>query len=65
MDGWTVRCDGVDVAVYIAGDDTQYSGTWFVVYSGRWFGVYDWGDILSVAADEVFARGVALVCDWG
>ena len=65
MDGRVVCSNGVDTAVYIAGNDSQYSGTRFVVYPGRWFVIYDWGDILSVAQNEVFARGVASVCNWG
>ena len=65
MDGWIICRDGVDAVVHIAGDDSQYSDSGSVVYSGRWFGVYHWGYILSVAADEVFARGLAPVCNRG
>lgn len=35
-----------------------------MVYFGGWFGIHDWGYFLSVAAYEVFACGVAPVCDW-
>ena len=64
MDGWIVCCDGVDIVVHFAGDDSQYSRTWPVVYFGRGIGVYNWCDILFVAADEVFTCGVALVRNW-
>ena len=65
MDGGSVCCDGVDIAVYIAGNDSQYSSARIVVYPGRWFGVYNWCDILSVAPDEVFACRLAPVCNRG
>ena len=65
MDGWIICRNGVDTVVYIAGNDSQYPRTWIVVYSGRWFGIYHWGYILSVAADAVFARGLAPVCNRG
>lgn len=65
MDGGPVCCDGVDIAVYIAGNDSQYSGARVVVYFGRGVSVYDWCDILSVAPDEVFARRLAPVCNRG
>ena len=64
MDGWIVCRDGVDVAVYFAGNDSQYPGTRFVVYFGGGIVIYDWCDILSVATDEVFTCGLALVRDW-
>ena len=63
MDGGVICCDGVDAAVYFACNDSQYSRTWPVVYFGGRIGIHDWCDILSVAADEVFARCVAPVCD--
>ena len=63
MDGWTVCRNGVDAVVYIAIDDTQYSGTWLVVYLGGWIVLYNWCDILSVAQNEILARGVAPVCN--
>ena len=65
MDGWIICRNGVDTVVYIAGNDSQYPDSGSVVYSGRWIGIYHWGYILSVAADEVFACGLAPVCDWG
>ena len=65
MDGRIVCCDGVDIAVYIAGNDSQYSRARPVVYFGGGIGIYDWCDILSVAADEVFARRLASVCNRG
>ena len=65
MDGGPVCCDGVDVVVYFAGNDSQYPNAWVVVYPGRWFGIYDWCDILSVALDEVFACRLAPVCNRG
>ena len=64
MDGWTVCCNGVDIIVHFTGNDSQYSRTRIVVYFGGGIGLYNWCDILSVATDEVFARGVAPVCDW-
>ena len=64
MDGCVVCCNGVDVVVYITGNDSQYSDSWVVVYSGGWFGVHDWCDILSVATDEVFTWCLAPVCNW-
>ena len=64
MDGWIVCRDGVDVAAYFAGNDSQYPGTRFVVYFGGGIGVHNRGDILSVATDEVFTCGLALVRDW-
>ena len=65
MDGGSVCCNGVDVAVYIAGDDSQYSRAWSVVYFGGGIGIHNWCDILSVAPDEVFARRLAPVCNRG
>ena len=65
MDGRVVCSNGVDTAVYIAGNDSQYSGTRFVVYIGGRSVIHDWCDILFVAADEVFACGLAPVCNWG
>ena len=65
MDGWIVCCDGVDIIVYFAGNDSQYPGTRFVVYFGGGIGVHNRGDILSVATDEVFTCGLAPVCNWG
>ena len=65
MDGGPVCCDGVDIAVYIAGDDSQYPNARIVVCPGRWFGVHNWRDILSVAPDEVFACRLAPVCNRG
>ena len=65
MDGRIVCCDGVDIAVYIAGNDSQYSRARIVVYPGGGIGIYDWCDILSVAPDEVFACRLAPVCNRG
>ena len=65
MDGRIVCCDGVDIAVYIAGNDSQYPNARVVVYFGRGIGVHDWCDILFVAADEVFACRLAPVCNRG
>ena len=65
MDGWAVCRNGVDVAVHFAGNDSQYPGTRFVVYFGGGIGVHNRGDILSVATDEVFTCGLALVRNWG
>lgn len=65
MDGRIVCCDGVDIAVYIAGNDSQYPNAWVVVYFGRGIGVHNWCDILFVAPDEVFARRLAPVCNRG
>lgn len=36
-----------------------------MVYIGGRSGIHNWCDILSVATDEVFACGLAPVCDWG
>ena len=36
-----------------------------MVYLGGGIVLYDWCDFLSVAADEIFARCVAPVCNWG
>ena len=63
MDGGPVCCNGVDVAVYIAGNDSQYSGAWSVVYFGGGIGVHNWRDILFMAPDEVFACRLAPVCN--
>ena len=65
MDGGIICRNGVDIVVYFAGNDSQYSDSWFVVYSGRWIVLHDWCYILSVAADEIFACGVALVRNRG
>lgn len=65
MDGRIVCCDGVDIAVYIAGNDSQYPNARVVVYFGRGIGVHNWCDILFVAPDEVFARSLAPVCNRG
>ena len=65
MDGGPVCCDGVDIAVYIAGDDSQYPNARIVVYPGGGIGVHNWRDILSVAPDEVFACRLAPVCNRG
>lgn len=65
MDGRIVCCDGVDIAVYIAGNDSQYSRARPVVYPGGGIGIYDWCDILFMAPDEVFARRLAFVCNRG
>lgn len=65
MDGGAVCCDGVDIAVYFAGNDSQYSNARVVVYPGRGIGVHNWCDILFVAPDEVFARRLAPVCNRG
>ena len=65
MDGRFICCDGVDIIVHTACNDSQYSRTRIVVYFGRGIGIYNWCDILSVAADEVFTCGLAPVCDWG
>ena len=63
MDGWFICCDGVDIIVHFTGNDSQYSRTRIVVYFGGGIGLYNWCDILSVAADEIFAWGLAPVCD--
>ena len=65
MDGWIICRNGVDTVVYIAGNDSQYSGAWPVVYSGGGIVVYDWCDILFMAPDEVFACRLAPVCNRG
>ena len=65
MDGGVVCRDGVDFAVHIAGNDSQYPGARFVVYSGWGIVVHDWCDILSVAAYEILACGVAPVRNRG
>ena len=65
MDGWIICCDGMDIVVHIACNDSQYSGTWYVVYFGGWIVIHDWCDILSVAANEVFTCGLAPVCNRG
>ena len=65
MDGRIVCCDGVDIVVHFAGDDSQYPNARIVVYPGRWFGVHNWCDILFMAPDEVFACRLASVCNRG
>ena len=65
MDGGPVSDYGVDIGLYFAGDVASYFGARYVVYSGRGIVVFVGGHILSVAAVKVFARGVALVRDWG
>lgn len=65
MDGRIVCCDGVDIAVYIAGNDSQYSAARIVVYPGGGIGIHNWCDILFMAPDEVFACCLALVCNRG
>ena len=65
MDGCALCCDGVDVVVHITGNDSQYPSARPVVYFGGWISLHDWGDILSVASYEVFARSLAPVCNWG
>lgn len=63
MDGVAVSGYGVDAAVYIAGDVASYTGARDVVYPGGWFVVFVGGNILLVAAHEIFARNMAFVCN--
>ena len=65
MDGRTVCRNGVDVAVYFAGNDSQYPSAWIMVYSGWRIVVYDWRVVLFVAQNEVLACGVAFVRNRG
>ena len=65
MDGGPVCCNGVDIAVYIAGNDSQYPNARIVVYLGGGIGVHNWGDILFMAPNEVFACRLAPVCNRG
>ena len=65
MDGCVVCCDGEDDIVHSARDDSQYSDARFVVYFGGWIGIHDWGYILFVAENEILARGMASIRNWG
>lgn len=64
MDGRVVFSNGVDVAVYIAGNDTEYPAAGAVVYIGGWIVIHGWGDILPLAAIKIFTCDMAPVCDW-
>lgn len=64
MDGVIIPDYGMDADLYIAGDAAQYIGTWNVVYFGGWIVIFIGGDILPVAEDAFFTRGMASVCNW-
>ena len=49
MDGTVVSGDGMDIAVYFAGNDKIYPGARYVVYFGGWPVIFGGRDILSVA----------------
>ena len=65
MDGRAVFAYGVDTVVHIAGDDKSHTIARDVVYIGGWAVVFAGGDILSVAAHEIFARNLASVRNRG
>ncbi len=65
MDGVVVFDYGVDVAVYITGNDSQYSAAWAVFYPCGRIVLFVGGNILPVAAYEIFACCMASVCYCG